>query len=302
MFDDTFSMHYIQGFNDVASVFYAVTNDQELSKKLSDKVAKTLLKDYIMANGSEELNFAALSLIFKIINYHDAELNDLFQQIESAHCLSFAVSWILTMFAHEIKQISVIARVYDYCLATFESNELVSLYLSAALLLYFKKDLLHNVKGDALQDLHVFFAEIKWEKINFDKIIAISEELFAKYPPSLISPVATYNPLIVDCDDGEIKENALLNDVDSSSEYNSDFISPLVDPAEDLVSFDIDDDDENENEEEEKKKILENNDKYKPKEIKVKKTKRIDIFDAIPDYFDEFVSLFDKNHKRKTRR
>merc|ERR1712087_494394 len=97
--------------------------------------------------GSEELNFAALSLIFEIINYHDAELNDLFQQIESAHCLSFAVSWILTMFAHEIKQISVIARVYDYCLAAFASNEFVSIYLAAALLLYFKKDLLHNVKA-----------------------------------------------------------------------------------------------------------------------------------------------------------
>merc|ERR1712087_309857 len=138
--------------------------------------------------GSEELNFAALSLIFEIINYHDAELNDLFQQIESAHCLSFAVSWILTMFAHEIKQISVIARVYDYCLAAFASNEFVSIYLAAALLLYFKKDLLHNVKGDALQDLHVFFAEIKWEKINFDKIIVIAEDLFERYPPSMIAP------------------------------------------------------------------------------------------------------------------
>jgi len=222
----------------------------------------------------------------------------------------------LTMFAHEIKQISVIARVYDYCLSEFERNECVSLYLSAALLLYFKKDLLHKVKnpGDALQDLHVFFQEIKWKKINFEKIIQISEELFEKYPPSVISPETVR--LYAEMD--EIKENTLLGDADSSSEYNSDFLSPLVDRDEDCVNFEMIDEEEEEEEkedvdtnakeeeeEENKKRIMENNDKYKPKEAIKERRKnkpKMDIFEPISGYFDEFVSLFGKNNKKKARK
>merc|ERR1712129_586045 len=117
--------------------------------------------------------------------------------------------------------------------------------------------------------------------------------------------------------ENEIKENFGNGDggTDSSSEYNSeynsDFLSPLVDRDEELISFDIIDEmEEREEEKEENKKtIMENNDKYKPEAVSgggVKKTKKmkkkIDIFDAIPGYFDEFVSLFDKNHKKKTRR
>merc|ERR1712228_148513 len=201
--------------------------------------------------------------------------------------------------------------------SAYESNELVPIYMSAALLLYFKKDLLQKVnsKGDALQDLHVFFAEIKWEKINFDKIIQISEELFDKYPPSLISPVevATFNPLSVEIYDNEIKENALMNDGDSSSDYNSEFITPLVDISEEADFPDIDtndvDEDDDDDDEVEKKKIMENNDKYKPKAIKVKKNKnlkninlKIDINLKFEEYFDEFVSLFDRKYKKKTRK
>eukprot|EP01084_Bolivina_argentea_P216428 367692_1 len=112
MFDESEQMHYIQGFNDVVSVFYAVCGDNlQLSKLISERVAKTLLSDYIM-NGSSELNFTSLQLIFKMISYHDIELSKLFSSIEQAHLLSFAVSWLLTWFAHEIKEINIIARIY----------------------------------------------------------------------------------------------------------------------------------------------------------------------------------------------
>lgn len=238
IFDDSDDMHYIQGFNDVVSVFYTVCNNQDLAKKLSEKMASTFLKDYIM-NSSSELNFNALKSIFKIIEKEDDEIYQLFTSIDSVYILSFAVSWILTWFAHDIKSISIISRIYDYCLSSHES---ISLYLSASLLIYFKKELLDNVCDDV--SLHLFFSKLNWKQINYDILFNKTEQLFNKY-----SNINIINDNDIDQDiDQDVKDINDDNDDDDednisdslsySPEYNSDF-TPSVDQNEDLKDFNI---------------------------------------------------------------
>ena len=43
LFDESEDMHYIQGFNDVVSVFYAVCRNHEMTRKISQKVATTCM-------------------------------------------------------------------------------------------------------------------------------------------------------------------------------------------------------------------------------------------------------------------
>eukprot|EP00484_Ammonia_sp_Unknown_P002292 CAMPEP_0197073686 /NCGR_PEP_ID=MMETSP1384-20130603/210731_1 /TAXON_ID=29189 /ORGANISM="Ammonia sp." /LENGTH=489 /DNA_ID=CAMNT_0042512525 /DNA_START=80 /DNA_END=1549 /DNA_ORIENTATION=+ len=337
MFDESDDMHYIQGFNDVVSVFYAVCDQPALAKKLSKKVARTLLKDYVM-NGRSELNFEyCLKSIFKLIKYHDAQLDELFDSIDSVCALSFCVSWLLTWFAHEIKDKAVIARIYDYCLCSHQS---ISLYLSAALLIYCKQGLLSTVTDDVT--LHVFFQKLQWQHLDFNKIIEIAETLHGKYPPSMILPVSSsfssLNAISVMIDltelnnDDEIKEQTPADtEAESSSyEYGSDFTPSTSTNCNDTpfysTSFDMIQEAENKQaaafpntepaESAESaltaKQIQENNDKYKPRVsmrfgaasgARSNKFDFLDSLEKIPDALtntiDDFISIFDKKKNKK---
>jgi len=180
IFDDTDDLHYIQGFNDVVSVFYAVCRNPEMTRKLSQKMATTFLKQYI--TGAEEVSLSNFRGIIEIVSHHDSELNALFATLETIHVLAFCVSWVLTLFAHEVQDIRVIARVYDYCLCNDES---VALYLSAAIILSLKEGLLEEVEDDL--SLHVFFQNMKFDTIDFDHVISTAAMLQEKYPPSMLS-------------------------------------------------------------------------------------------------------------------
>jgi hypothetical protein len=268
----------------VVSVIYAVCGNLELTLSISKRVATTHLSDYIM-NGASALNFTSLQLIFKIISYHDSELSHLFESLESAHLLSFCISWLLTWFAHEIKEIHIIARIYDYCLSHNTGNPQISLYLSTALLIYFKKQLLSKVNDDV--SLHCFFQRVKWEKIDFNKVIVISEELLIQYPPSIISPYASYSDMEFD----EIKTNGNDSSEEFESEYNSDLYTPSLDPSEQDANFDIDAASANEESNNLKPKV------YKKLSIKIN---LLSIPDTITSLIDETVSLFDKKNKTPT--
>eukprot|EP01084_Bolivina_argentea_P006904 13040_1 len=291
MFDESQEMHYIQGFNDVVSVFYAVCGNHDLAKRLSKKVARTLLRDYIM-NGSQELGFNTVQMIFQIISYCDRELHKLFASI-NAHLLSFCVSWLITWFAHEIRDMNVIARIYDYVLC---SHELIPLYMSSALLIYFRKELLMQVHDDVT--LHCFFQELKWEKIDFNKVIHLSEELFKKYPPRSYS-MSSILSADEECD--EIKDEFGAESSDSESGYAFDIyspsvapsegVTPLVDPVEDLAHFNIDE-------------SIQKQSATKPKtRTKSKKFDFLEAFHSFEDKLektiDDFVAIFDTKHMEK---
>lgn len=51
----------------------------------------------------------------------------------------FAVSWVITWFAHDIGSLGSIERIYDFFLA---SHPLMNLYLSASLLRLYRRPLI----------------------------------------------------------------------------------------------------------------------------------------------------------------
>eukprot|EP01084_Bolivina_argentea_P150946 263541_1 len=178
IFDENDELHYIQGFNDVTSVFYAVCNNEKLAQTISNKVARTLLSDYIMMSEDEHINVVNYKLIFDIIECHDKELR---LYLDNAHdFISISISWLLTWFAHQIKDITIISRIYDYCLC---SDKLISSYLSAALVIYLRNELLDAAKHDI--SLFEFFTDIKWDKLDFEEIIHLSDTLHERYSVDL---------------------------------------------------------------------------------------------------------------------
>lgn len=68
-----------------------------------------------------------LPLIFSLLEKVDVELYEFLSQ--SGVQSFFALSWVLTWFSHDIRNVQKIARVFDVMLC---SHPLFSLYLSAA--------------------------------------------------------------------------------------------------------------------------------------------------------------------------
>eukprot|EP01083_Nonionella_stella_P151277 483142_1 len=170
IFDSNDQMHYLQGFNDVTSVLYAVCNNTKLTHQLTTKVAQTLMSDFIRA---EDINFSSCKFIFDIIDSNDKNLSQILEN-EHHDFIAISISWLITWFAHQITDINVISRIYDYCLCS-APHQMVSSYLCAALMLYLKHDILMAKKNE--MTLFEFFQELQWDKLNFNVIIYISEFL-----------------------------------------------------------------------------------------------------------------------------
>ena len=180
VFDDNSDMHYVQGFNDVTSVIYAVCRNEQLAQKITQNVAETLFSDYILVkNDNDMLDVGLYKLIFDIIQCEDKELDKV---LDNGHdFISISISWLLTWFAHHVKSKKVIARIYDFCLS---SDKLMSSYLSAALIIDSKEELLSAVQDDGIS-IFEFFNDLQWEQQDFDKLILLAHGLYKRYSPYL---------------------------------------------------------------------------------------------------------------------
>ena len=99
----------------------------------------------------------------------------------------FATSWLITWFAHDIKELDHIARIYD---AMICSHPLLMTYISTSLVLYYKDDIL---KCDCeFATLHNFLVHLpdKYD-IPFEKLLTMADDLMIKVPPDAIKNIAT---------------------------------------------------------------------------------------------------------------
>eukprot|EP01083_Nonionella_stella_P002519 7238_1 len=179
IFDGNDDMDYIQGFNDVASVLYTVCHNIELTQNISRKVAETLLCDFMVRNQMNEsqnatINVADYALIIDIIELYDETLTTV---VTHDDFIAISISWLITWFAHQIKDVNTISRIYDYCLC---SDKCISSYLCAALIIYLKDDVLLATKENN-QTLFEYFGALEWDQVDFDRVIEISQLLYKTY-------------------------------------------------------------------------------------------------------------------------
>uniref|UniRef100_A0A7S0I0B0 Rab-GAP TBC domain-containing protein n=1 Tax=Hanusia phi TaxID=3032 RepID=A0A7S0I0B0_9CRYP len=133
-------LHYYQGFNDVCSVAILVMGNDSTALPIAERLAKYHFREAM--NKSMFAVQQALHLLMNILKRRDRKLYECLSECEVDPV--FALSWILTWFAHDLKSLDKIERLYDFFLA---SHPLMSLYFSASLLCWRRQQLLPS-KGD----------------------------------------------------------------------------------------------------------------------------------------------------------
>ncbi|GAA5848531.1 hypothetical protein JCM9279_006594 [Rhodotorula babjevae] len=128
------ALHYFQGYHDIASILLLVLRDEALVAATAERLSLHRIRDNMGAGLEPTLGY--LRLVDRIVEQADYELYRIVNQ--AASMPFFALSWVLTLFSHDLESVAVIARLFDFLLA---HNPVMVCYLVVAILLVKKDDL-----------------------------------------------------------------------------------------------------------------------------------------------------------------
>ncbi|GAA5825565.1 hypothetical protein JCM11251_000286 [Rhodosporidiobolus azoricus] len=128
------ALQYFQGYHDIVSVFLLALDNDDLLVSTVERLSLHYIRDS-MGTGLEP-TLGYLKLVHRLAQKVDPELHNIINQ--AASMPFFALSWALTLLAHDLDSVSVIARIFDFLLAHDPS---IIIYLVMAILLTKKDDL-----------------------------------------------------------------------------------------------------------------------------------------------------------------
>lgn len=131
-----------QGFHDVVSIFLLVLEEDHLAFALSEAMSLRHLSDYM--NRDFDVVSQSMRLVLVLVRAADEELHAFLKRARVEPF--FATSWLITWFAHDVKSVDEVARIYDALLA---SHPMMCFYLCAAVCT------LHRILHTYLYDAHI---------------------------------------------------------------------------------------------------------------------------------------------------
>ncbi|CDH54987.1 tbc1 domain family member 20-like [Lichtheimia corymbifera JMRC:FSU:9682] len=161
-----------EGFHDIASVFALVFNEKDAGI-LMENVALFFVRDAMLESLDPILR--QLTLMDTLIQKEDPELHE---HITGAGVLPYyCLSWVITWFSHDLDDVNKILRLFDLFLC---SNPLMPLYLSAALVLSRRKQVLMEECDPSM--IHTTLSKVP-QDIPIEHLIQWAIKLETAYPP-----------------------------------------------------------------------------------------------------------------------
>lgn len=107
-------LHYYQGYHDLVTTILTVVEDDPLSFAIIEHLSLFYVSDYMRENF--ELVSKFLQFLFVLIQSQDEEL---YEHLQKARMEPFfAISWLITWFSHDVKDVDILARVFDALIAS----------------------------------------------------------------------------------------------------------------------------------------------------------------------------------------
>ncbi len=167
-------LHYFQGLHDVISVFLLVFQEDTLTFAVAEHVCLhvfnvCLLKDF-------ETVKETMQIIMIIIKISDRQLYDRLTSVNMEPY--FAFSWIITWFSHSVKDIHLIARIFDVMLC---SPPYYSYYLAASYVL-FNRDQIMDMAPEFATMHHNLSALPSLTQFSFEDVLLYTDNLIKSLP------------------------------------------------------------------------------------------------------------------------
>ncbi|GMG10943.1 unnamed protein product [[Candida] boidinii] len=211
-------LNYYQGYHDIATIILLVfENDEESAFKFLQHLSLFHLRDHMLP--SIESTIDQLHLIYDLIEITDPLMYKLIKFLDP----SFSISFIISIFSHNIEKFDEILLVWDFIFS--EDSMVLLIYIFASILIYYKFEILNdlnefldldinNNKNNKLNDLiflednkdliHCAIKNTINNNLNNNKNLDSKSEIFSilqlslsylhKYPP--IENLKNFNKII----------------------------------------------------------------------------------------------------------
>ena len=163
---------YFQGFHDIIQVMLLALG-KEVAADVVPYLSLLRLRDFMLP--SLTATTSQLELIPAILYTSDVELSRLvsLKQLPDPH---FAISSILTLYAHNVKSYDEITRLFDFL---FAHDAVISLYLFVVVIISRREELLAI---DDIDELNVKLSKLP-TPLDLEYLISNTTKLFARHPP-----------------------------------------------------------------------------------------------------------------------
>ncbi|KAJ1919611.1 GTPase-activating protein gyp8 [Mycoemilia scoparia] len=166
-------LSYYQGFHELAMVFLIILNGGNDSLRATESAALFFVRD-AMGDNLETIR-TQLSLIYTLLENEDPELHTLLDQL--AIPPFFAISWVLSWFAHDLVDLNDMARLYDFFMS---SSPLAPIYVAASLVSHNRSKILGSEPEFAV--VHALLVGLPQGNNDWAEILARSSEWMEEYP------------------------------------------------------------------------------------------------------------------------
>ncbi|KAI9906548.1 hypothetical protein PsorP6_004258 [Peronosclerospora sorghi] len=166
-------LFYFQGYHDIVSVFLLTLGYTKNTLQAVQNVSETYHREP-MRSGFEQV-MGITRLLFPLLDAAD-EL--LYQHLHESRVEPFfALPWIITWFAHQLRHFEDVARLYDVFLVT---HPLFSLYVSASILIESRDTILRSELD--FGTMHAMLSKLPLS-MDIEKVISGALVLYHQLPP-----------------------------------------------------------------------------------------------------------------------
>ena len=173
------TLHYYQGYHDVAITFLLVVGE-ELAFNIMESLSLSHLQQFMAP--TMEQTMSLLELMYPLVQRSRPALH---AHMEAADLGTiFALPWLITWFGHVLPDYSDVVRLYDFFLC---SPPLMPIYLATAIVLHRGEEIL--AAEPEMSSIHSLLSKIPVD-LPFEDLLVSCQELYESLPPHIVEEEA----------------------------------------------------------------------------------------------------------------
>ncbi|KAJ1827623.1 GTPase-activating protein gyp8, partial [Coemansia sp. RSA 2599] len=173
-------LSYYQGFHELTMIYVSVFGSERPAIEAAKMTALFFVRDAMSSDLENVLQ--QLRLLYVLLKMISPEIHDLLTELDVP--AFFAISWVLTWFAHDLDDFGAICRIYDF-LITMPPMQVV--YMAAALIKRNEESILAYERDFAV--VHTELTKLPSRTSDWGAIIDDSYYMQIDYPPTKLQHI-----------------------------------------------------------------------------------------------------------------
>ncbi|KAL8585299.1 hypothetical protein ACOMHN_065666 [Nucella lapillus] len=94
----------------------------------------------------------------------------------------YCISWVITWFSHDLRDVKVILRFFDFFLT---HHPLMPVYVAAAVILHKENEIYAPASREDTCTLFLRLVHLP-NSLPFERLLTVAGDLYQRYPPSML--------------------------------------------------------------------------------------------------------------------